>query len=130
MNREVTFDESLKIAMIARACHEANHAYSVAAGDFTTVPYSEASPDQIKSATSGVVAVLREPDITPEALHDRWCEYKRAAGWRFGETKDETNRTHPCLVPYGELPTFQRAKDELFRTVALAMAKALGVSLA
>ncbi|MFG1857546.1 RyR domain-containing protein [Actinomadura geliboluensis] len=45
---------------------------------------------------------------TPEQLHESWCANMHAAGWGYGETKDETARTHPCLVPHAELPDEQR----------------------
>ena len=35
-------------------------------------------------------------------------------GWVYGEHKDEQRKTHPCIVPYDELPAAQRAKDALF----------------
>ncbi|GBR72772.1 hypothetical protein NO1_0254 [Candidatus Termititenax aidoneus] len=38
-----------------------------------------------------------------------------------GEVKDENLKTHPCFVVYDQLPTKQRAKDQLFTTVVDAL---------
>ena len=43
---------------------------------------------------------------------------KLAAGWRFGETKDPDKKTHPSLVPFGQLTEPEQAKDFLFSAVA------------
>jgi hypothetical protein len=43
---------------------------------------------------------------------------KRSEGWEHGETKDVERKTHPCLVPYDELPPEQKRKDELFGITA------------
>jgi hypothetical protein len=37
--------------------------------------------------------------------------------------KDETARTHPCLVPYADLAPDQHRKDDLFQAVVTALAK-------
>jgi len=39
---------------------------------------------------------------------------KRDDGWVYGEVKDPERKTHPCMVPYDDLPIEQRAKDTLF----------------
>ena len=38
-------------------------------------------------------------------------------------TKDAEKKTHPCIVPYSDLPVVQRAKDYLFREVVHTLAK-------
>ena len=35
-------------------------------------------------------------------------------GWVYGEVKDAEKKTHPCIVPFEELPEFQQKKDALF----------------
>lgn len=44
-------------------------------------------------------------------VHDVWAESRIREGWRFGETKNETLKTHPCLVPYEELPESEKEYD-------------------
>ncbi len=46
--------------------------------------------------------------------HDLWCQAKRKAGWRPGPQKDAAKRTHPCLVPWEQLPEDEREKNRNF----------------
>ena len=66
---------------------------------------------------------------TPKELHEKWCEEKTRNGWRHGEEKCAEKKTHPCLVPYDDLPPHQKMKDELFLGVVKACAKTLNVDL-
>jgi len=43
-----------------------------------------------------------------------WLEDKKKDGWVYGEVKDAEAKTHPCIVPFEELPEFQKKKDALF----------------
>ncbi len=115
-------DERSKLFLIARATHEANRVYCAALGDTTQVPWDEAPGWQRRSALDGVKAVLDGSASTPQEQHEAWESYKRRDGWTYGATKDPILRTHPCLLPYAELPASQRAKDEIFRAVARGVA--------
>ena len=64
---------------------------------------------------------LANPDATPEQSHESWLEQKIADGWVYGAVKDPDAKTHPCCVPYEELPVEQKAKDYLFRAVVHAL---------
>lgn len=55
--------------------------------------------------------------------HERWCEEKRAAGWTWGEPRDDARKKHPDLVPYEELPDAERQKD---RDAVVGLPKFLG----
>jgi hypothetical protein len=45
---------------------------------------------------------------------------KVEGGWKYGETKDPEAKTHPCIVPFEDLPAEQQFKDKLFRTIVHA----------
>jgi hypothetical protein len=102
------------IAEAARQAHEINRAYSKGLGDHSHLPWDEAPQWQKDSAIKGVEAVIADPDVTPKQLHESWLGVKLAAGWVYGEVKDEDKKTHPCMLPYEDLPEAQRVKDELF----------------
>lgn len=105
---------------IARVCHEANRAWQQVTGDpAPSPPWDDAPEWQRDSAIAGVRHA--QNGATAEQLHDAWCDYKRAGGWVFGETKDADAKTHPCLVPYGELPPDQHRKDALFAAIVGAL---------
>lgn len=106
---------------IAQVCHEANRALCETQGDPSQPSWNKA-PDWMRdSAIAGVNAVLENPAITPEELHERWCQHKLNDGWRYGPEKDAEAKTHPCLVGYDSLPPEQRIKDSLFHAVVRAL---------
>jgi hypothetical protein len=105
---------------IARVCHEANRAVQTLLGDPAPSPAWDDAPDwQRESAVAGVREALVGAD--PAGLHEAWCAAKRANGWTYGPVKDPAARTHPCLVPYAELPEGERIKDRLFMAVVDAL---------
>ncbi len=110
----------------ARAAHEANRAYCIAIGDGSQLSWGVAHDYQRDSCRKGAAGVLDGNGPGPEKSHESWLEEKQRAGWVYGPEKDVDKKTHPCIVPYDELPPEQKAKDEIFVTVVLAMATALG----
>ena len=111
-----------QIDTIARACHEANRAWCLLHNDHSQVAYDDA-PENIKtSARAGVKMALT---ATPEEQHQSWCNFKIADGWVYGEVKDGDAKTHPCLVPYAELPPEQKKKDAIYIGVVRAFNAAL-----
>jgi hypothetical protein len=107
---------------IARVCHEVNRAICEAAGDASQRPWNEAEQWQRDSAVQGVHFAINNPDATASAQHEAWMADKRADGWTCGSVKDATAKTHPCMVPYDQLPFEQRVKDHAFKAVVRAMA--------
>lgn len=108
------------IEEIARICHEANRGYCEALGDHSQVDWDEAPEWQKISARNGVLMHLNNPEAGPQASHESWMAEKLAAGWVHGPVKDPERKTHPCLVPFHELPTDQQAKDYIFRAIVHA----------
>lgn len=103
------------IELIASVCHEANIVIQIYAGDVVS-PTWELAPDwQKSSARDGVLQALEGK--SPEELHQSWCDFKVKDGWRYGANKDEVAKTHPCLVPYAELPEVQKLKDGVFSAI-------------
>lgn len=108
------------IGDVARVCHDANRAWQIATGDpAVSPPWDDAPEWQRASAIEGVRKALE--GATGEQLHQDWCDFKTDDGWVYGDVKDETAKTHPCLVPYSELPVEQRRKDALFAAIVAAL---------
>ncbi len=105
-------DTSPKIELLAAAAHMANRAYCTGLGDFSQLPWSEAADWQKESCHNGVAGVLNGNG--PEESHKSWLAHKEKEGWTYGPEKDAEKKTHPCFVPYDELPDEQKAKDALF----------------
>ena len=36
--------------------------------------------------------------------HRRWCDERKASGWKYGPEKDVNLRISDCLLPYEDLP--------------------------
>jgi hypothetical protein len=107
---------------IARICHQANKAWCEADGDLSQVDWEDAEEWQRESAIRGVRFALAHPDAPDSAQHDAWMADKLKDGWRHGDVKDATAKTHPCIVPFEDLPPHQQTKDRLFRAVVRALA--------
>ncbi len=114
----------MNISRIAQVCHAANLAYCESIGDTSQKPWGEAAEWQRDSAIKGVEFKFANPDAAPSAQHDAWTADKLAEGWVYGEVKDPAAKTHPCLVPYEQLPVEQRIKDYLFVAIVQAFQKA------
>lgn len=111
---------------IARVCHEVNRAYCASLGDYSHAPFESAPQWQKMSLINGVHAHLKAlsagEDLSPEKSHENWMAEKVATGWTYGEKKDPEAKTHPCLLPYDQLPPEQRAKDSIFGAVIRELA--------
>ena len=64
--------------------------------------------------TSGV-------ELSPELLalteqvaanvHEVWAAARKAEGWKYGATRNDRRKEHPCLVTYCELPDEEKEYD-------------------
>lgn len=106
---------------IAKICHEANRALCETQGDFSQVRWEDAPQWQRDSAIAGIKWRQEHPDAPDSAQHDQWMADKIKDGWVYGEVKDSEKKTHPCLVPFDQLPFEQQAKDFLFVGIVVAL---------
>lgn len=113
--------QPMTVSEIAQVCHEANRAYCTTQNDDSQKSWEDAPHWQRVSAIKGVEFILSNPDATPEDSHKSWLAEKEATGWVYGEEKNTDKKTHPCYLPYDQLPIFQRRKDHLFRAIVLAL---------
>ena len=97
--------------------HAANKAWCEANGDNSQKDWKEAEGWQRESAIKGVEFRLNNPEAGKDSQHNAWMADKIAAGWVYGEVKDADAKTHPCIVPFEQLPEFQQKKDALFCAV-------------
>lgn len=106
-----------RMAQIAKTCHETIRALCQAFGDSSIDVWENAEQWQKDSTFEQIKFALANPDAPISATHDSWSAEKIAAGWVYGPTKNAELKTHPCLVPFQDLPSDQKAKDYLFRAV-------------
>lgn len=111
---------------IAEVCHEANRGYQCAVPvDGVPValswhPFRVKYPEQAAGVIEGVELALS--GATSEEMHHQWMRSKINDGWKHGIAKDADAKTHPCLVPYCELPLEHRLKDRLFLSIVHTLA--------
>jgi len=110
--REVDFGV-INEGHLAIICHEANKVLCEMLGDNSQVNWAGAPAWQKESAVQGVKSQL-EGNLSPMDQHAAWMRTKHEDGWKYGLVKDAEAKTHPCLVPYAELPPEQQIKDFLF----------------
>jgi hypothetical protein len=112
-----------KTDMAAIMAHEANRVWCILNGDDSQPEWDDAPAWQMCSAIQGVKFHIANPDAGDSASHDSWMKQKIADGWVYGDVKrpDATPPTHPCIVPFGDLPSEQQTKDALFRSIVHAV---------
>lgn len=103
-----------KAYSIAIVCHEANKGWCFVNADESQKTWNEAEEWQRESATKGVLFRLENPDAKEDAQHNALMKDKTDAGWVYGDVKDAEAKSHPCIVPFDQLPEFQQKKDKLF----------------
>ena len=64
---------------------------------------------------------LCQPGVSldPEALHADWVEAYAKMGWVYGAVRDAVAKTHPDMVPYGELNKLEKDKDDVFAALCV-----------
>ena len=112
---------SQKVVAIATMCHQANKAWCQVNDDNSQKDWAEAEAWQRDSAIAGVEFKLNNPEAKEDAQHNAWMKDKVDAGWVYGVEKNAEAKTHPCIVPFNELPEFQQKKDALFCAIVNAL---------
>ena len=107
----------MNINEIARICHNVNRAYCQSIGDHSQPVWHEASEWQKQSAVNGVNYHLSNENTKPEDSHNNWLKEKLESGWVYGVEKNADLKTHPCIVPYDQLPAEQKSKDFIFKAI-------------
>lgn len=112
----------LTVEQIAHVVHEANRVIQRITKDAAvSPPWLESPASQRDSAMEGVRKALE--GAGPEELHEQWVQWRLERGWKYGRVKDDWGKTHPCMVPYADLPPEQRIKDDLFLAIVRVLAQ-------
>jgi hypothetical protein len=105
---------------IARVIHASNAELQRIQDDpVPSLPWDSESAE----LRAGVIANVRNArdGMTPRLLHEMWVRDKQEHGWKLGPEKDSEAKTHPCMVPYQELPDYQRDKNRLFVAIVRSL---------
>ncbi len=64
-----------------------------------------------------------------ENVHDVWAVGRMAEGWIYGESKDNSLKTSPYLVPYDQLPESEKDYDRNTALETIKLILKLGYTL-
>lgn len=62
-------------------------------------------------------------------VHEVWSQNRMNEGWTYGPKRDDTKKTHPCLVPYNELPESEKEYDRATSLETLKLILKLGFEI-
>ena len=62
-------------------------------------------------------------------VHEVWASERVSEGWTYGKQRDEEQKTHPCLVPYEELPEEEKEFDRNTSVGTLKLIMKLGFKI-
>ena len=67
-------------------------------------------------------SILELTELLARNAHEHWAQQRYASGWRYGASRNDERKEHPCLVPYEELPDSEKEYD---RKTAMETLKAI-----
>jgi hypothetical protein len=83
--------------------------------------------------TSGVVLpgdVESLTELLARNSHENWAQQRLHDGWRYGPSRDDARKEHPCLVPYEDLPESEKEYDRKTAMETVKTILALGYRVA
>lgn len=111
-----------RLDAIARTVHEALRGWAAAHGQHD-IPGWDDAPDWMHASTrESVLHALENGGADGRSQHEQWLAQKHEAGWRHGPVKDAATKTHPLMIPWDQLPDWERRKDSLINALARALA--------
>lgn len=79
-----------------------------------TAPSAEETYAPSPLSTYGIElpeSLLDMIELVAEHNHNVWAEQRIKDGWVHGPHRDDDQKTHPCLVPYCDLPEGEKDYD-------------------
>lgn len=65
-------------------------------------------------------------EVLAENVHDHWAQKRIEEGWVYGPQRNDSQKTHPCLVPFSALPDSEKAYDRVSAEETLKTILAMG----
>ena len=62
-------------------------------------------------------------------VHEVWAQGRIEQGWTYGAERNDALKTHPCLVPYDELPDSEKEYDRQTAVSTLKLILQLGFKI-
>jgi len=68
-------------------------------------------------------------ELLARNTHDVWAKQRLAEGWKYGATRNDERKEHPCLVAYEDLPESEKEYDRNTAMETLKVIKKLGFKI-
>lgn len=68
-------------------------------------------------------------ELISKNVHEVWAETRISQGWSYGEQRNDELKTHPCLIPYEELPEEEKEYDRNTSIGTLKLIMKLGFKI-
>ncbi len=94
---------------LARIVHEAHLALRISLNSSSTDVHYDAPPLDRRKMERDQVRMLREGKSLAE-VHGMWVEWMKGRGFRYGPDRNLFQKTHPNMVPFGQLDEASQAK--------------------
>ena len=62
-------------------------------------------------------------------IHEAWGEQRRLQGWKYGESYDAKQKTHPCMIEYDILPEPEKDIDRATVTQTIKTLLSMGYTI-
>ena len=56
--------------------------------------------------------LVKLTELMARNVHEVWAQTRIQQGWIYGQTRNDTLKQHPCLIPYDELQDSEREYDK------------------
>lgn len=73
--------------------------------------------------------ILKLSELISKNTHEVWSQNRINDGWVYGETRDDAQKRHPCLVPYEALPESEKDYDRSTSLQTLKLIVKLGYQI-
>ena len=73
--------------------------------------------------------ILNLVEALAENAHDVWAKARMDDGWVFGIQRNDNEKTHPCLIPYSELPESEKEYDRAAAVYTLKLISKMGYKI-
>ncbi len=73
--------------------------------------------------------ILELCELIAKNTHEVWSVGRIRDGWTYGDLRDDENKTHPCLIPYEELPESEKEYDRNTSMETLKLIVRLGYKI-
>jgi hypothetical protein len=70
--------------------------------------------------------IMKLSELISKNTHEVWSANRIRDGWTYGEERNDTEKKHPCLIPYEELSETEKNYDRQTSIQTLKLIVKLG----